>query len=410
MIKKLLCYFQGYITIYFKAQYANRFFNICHYKKIPLWNIQMEPQENMVRFSIRASDYKKLQPVLRKLHHAGKISEKKGFCFWWFHKKKQPYFFVGLLCYFFLIFFLSGFLWELQIRGGEKYTSEYLISVLKKEKLVCAGSQKDSVDLDGLKRWVRNRFPDIGWVNATIKGSILHVELVEIETKQLADNDTAPVHIVAPKDGVIASVITRTGNPIVKKGDAVSKGAILVSGIIPIKGDDDTVISQYAVHADADIFLDSEYHYYDCFSIDYQKKVLTNEEKNVWGIGFSEHYIYFSNPFFSKIKASCVDCVEEDRSVPITKDFFFPLQLKHQVFHGYEWIPAQYTQKEAFSIAENKLNQIIQKFQKKGVLILDNNVKISLCGKKCVSEGTLRLIEPVTTTQKVKPDEWRINE
>jgi similar to stage IV sporulation protein len=42
--------------------------------------------------------------------------------------------------------------------------------------------------------------------------------------------DKAPAHIMAGKDGVITEIIAVTGQPAVKKGDTVKKGDLLIKG------------------------------------------------------------------------------------------------------------------------------------------------------------------------------------
>ena len=76
---------------------------------------------------------------------------------------------------------------------------------------------------------------------------------------------TAPSHMVATKDVVIKEIITRTGTPMVKPGDVVKKGDIMVSGILEVKDDFDGILERKPVIASADIVASSYYDYYDSF-------------------------------------------------------------------------------------------------------------------------------------------------
>ena len=89
---------------------------------------------------------------------------------------------------------------------------------------------------------------------------------------KLTENGTYPCHIIAARDGVVRKIEVRTGIPLVKVGDTVKKGDILISGIIPIIGDYEELIRKEAVAAKGEVYLESDFSYQERFSMGYEKK------------------------------------------------------------------------------------------------------------------------------------------
>ena len=73
--------------------------------------------------------------------------------------------------------------------------------------------------------------------------------------------DQSPCDLVAAKSGTIRSMVVREGVPQVEVGDTVEAGQLLVSGRIPVTGDDGAEITSHLVRADADIEAETTEEY-----------------------------------------------------------------------------------------------------------------------------------------------------
>ena len=56
-------------------------------------------------------------------------------------------------------------------------------------------------------------------------------------------------HIVAARDGIVAELTVKSGTAMVRPGDVVKKGDILIGGVIDVVGDDGGVVAKHAVLA-----------------------------------------------------------------------------------------------------------------------------------------------------------------
>ena len=89
------------------------------------------------------------------------------------------------------------------------------------------GSWKGNIDLDRLSRQIILSNPDLAWVNVDIQGTMLVIDVVP---KQLQSLVGMPCHLVAREEGVIQDIALLAGEPLVKVGDTVQRGEILIRG------------------------------------------------------------------------------------------------------------------------------------------------------------------------------------
>jgi similar to stage IV sporulation protein len=90
-----------------------------------------------------------------------------------------------------------------------------------------------------LARSLTIKLPELSWVGIEVKGSCAIIEVVE---KQLVTPDLKPIgHVVASRDGVINKIVATHGKAMVKAGDAVKQGQVLISGSYTV--DEETEMS-----------------------------------------------------------------------------------------------------------------------------------------------------------------------
>ena len=84
----------------------------------------------------------------------------------------------GFLAVFCLLFFLSGRVWNVEIRGNILNPTPQLMSFLK-EQGVCFGVSRKKISCSALAASLRREFPEITWVSAGFSGTGLRFEIRE---------------------------------------------------------------------------------------------------------------------------------------------------------------------------------------------------------------------------------------
>lgn len=392
MLIRLLKYLRGYLRIEIQGFSPERFLNLCTGRKILLWNISKEGDKYYCNISIKS--FLLLKQITKKTRTKIHILEKHGFIFLLKNLRHRKFFFVGIFLAFLILISISFFIWDIKISGNYSHSTEELMTFLR-ENEVAVGKTKSSLDNEEIVRLLRTGFQDITWVSVEIKGTRLYIELRE--NSELGAENTLPEgdasDLIASQDGEIENIITRTGTPLVKKGDVITKNTCLVSGRIDIYNDAGEIAAYQYCHADADVYIRYNYVYQDSFPLLHDEKVFTGEERN---------HIIFSVAgknmrFGSKVKFKKYDSVEHSYPLKLFTNFYLPFTITTETFQEYTLNEKKYSNKEALLLGKERLDNFCKNLQEKGVQIVENNVKIQCDGKNCFSAGNLILIEKVST-------------
>lgn len=402
MLVKLLNWLRGYLIIRIGGTAPERFINLCSNKRISIWNLKQI--DNQYQFYIIAKRYKQLKPIARKTGIVPKIIHKSGLPFLRLRYKKRIGFFVGAVICCVLVYILSLYIWDIHVQGGSKYTPEAMLKFLEDNR-VYTGIRKKEVNCQEIEETMRLAYHDIGWVSAEIKGTRLIIKITETNMPAPAQLTLEPSHIVATKDAIIKKIITRSGTPLVKEGDVVSKGDILVSGILTIKGDFDEVLRLQPIIADADIVSRSFYDYYDAFQMTYPSKKFTGNEKKGYYAAFFGRKLFLHNPSISYDR---YDIIVNEKTFHITESFYLPIRFGTILSREYEEQRLTYTREEAEAIATAKLKRYFKRLSENKVIITENNVKITIENGYCIAKGRVLVEEPAWEYRAISEDEWRI--
>lgn len=402
MLTKLINWICGVLTVRISGVAPERFINFCCNRKLFIWNLQNIDKE--YQFNIRANKFKQLKPIAKKTGIVPDIVKKSGFPFIWHKYRKRYGFFAGVLICSLLVYILSLFIWDINITGGSKYTPETLLEFLR-DNDVYAGIRKKYINCQEIEECIRLAYRDIGWVSAEIKGTRLIIKITETSMPAPVKKADRPSHMVASKNAVVKSIITRTGTPLVKKGDVVKKGDTLVSGIVAIKGDFEEIIRFQPIVADADIVCSSYYDYEDVFSLDYIEAVYTGRVKKGFYLALTDKKLFLYNPSNSYDK---YDIIVSEKVLHLTDSFYLPIRYGTITNREYYEVKKKYSKDEAAALAQDKLQRYLEKLTANNVLITENKVKIIIEDGKCIAKGRIFVEEPAWEYKEISDDEWRI--
>lgn len=402
MLKKFIRWFQGYLLVIIKGYSPERFLNLCNNRNILIWNLRKT--EVGYEFNISIKSYFMLRPIVRKTKTLPIIKKRYGFPFYIHRYKKRKVFFLGIVIASALVYIMSLFIWDVEISGQYTHTEEALIKFLKSNE-VYAGKMKDDINCQEIEETMRKAYPDIGWVSAEIRGTRLLIKITETNMPKPYVEQTQPCHIIADKDGIVTAIVTRTGTPKVKVGDVVKKGDILVSGIVDIIGDDQSVVKKNEVVSDADVFVKTYYEYKNEFTLSFEEKVYTNKEKSYYSLNAFGLDVYFMIPFLNYSGYEKYDHVVSESNLKLNHNFYLPVSFKKICNKEYQIVSKVYSEEEALHEAEKKLDLYVSQLEELGVKILDNQVVFTLKEDTMVAEGKIIVEEPVRTTKLVTSEE-----
>ena len=266
--------------------------NMCRHHNICLWNIKRNP---IITFEMTASDFKKLPPMAAKTKVYPQICCRNGLPFLIIWMRRHWSFVSGILLFFCVLAFLSSFVWEITYRGQSSYSRETLQRTVEGLS-VYPGMKRSRLDCDTIEKEIRRLHPQISWVSAEEKGSVLQISIKEGKKTIQHEKNVKAYHLVSPYNGVIQSIAVNRGTAQVKKGEKVKKGQIIISGIVPVTGDGDEIVSKNAVAAKGNVEILVEEEVREEVALSYQKKVYTGKEITYYEIQTGTQIFYIRNP------------------------------------------------------------------------------------------------------------------
>ena len=404
MLIRFLRWFFGYLRIEIKGYSPERFINLCSNNNILIWDLKKTSTGYELYISVKG--FKKLKPIVKKTKTRPYIIKRYGFPFLIMGFKKRIFFFIGVFLCFVLLYIMSLFIWDIGIQGEYTNTKENIIKYLKSEG-VYSGALKKNIDCQEIEEKIRKEYEDIGWVSAEIRGTRLLLKITETNLEEKGSKKEKPHHIIATKDGIITSIVTRKGTPKVKIGDIVKKGDIIVSGVLDIILDNTEIINKEIVASDADIRMKTIYQYKDSLPLNYIKKEYTGNIKKGYGIGTSNRKIILYKPlkYYHKY-----DIIVNDYNIKLGENFYLPVIWHVTEYKEYVETDSTYSKEEAVKIVQDKLDLFINKLEEKDVKVLENNVKLTLKKDACIASGKIIAEESAVKKQSIDDSEWRIAE
>ena len=234
MIRTFIRYLRGYVKIRIQGFSPERFLNMCSYHQIFIWGLS--PDGNGYEMFLSITDFRRLKPLVKKTHTKLTVTGRYGFPFFLFRYRKRKLFFAGLFLCIVLLRIYSLFIWDIHFEGNEKWPDETLTEYLYSVG-VAPLMLKSEVDCPGIVKNIRKEYNDIVWVSASLDGNRLKIQIKENEDildedqengEEEVSGEERPTDLIASSDGVVTSIVTRSGVPQVHVGDQVKKGDILV--------------------------------------------------------------------------------------------------------------------------------------------------------------------------------------
>ena len=206
--------------------YPEKVFNLFSQNRINVWNSSYH--KGKISLYINVKDFKKLPLILKKSGIKVHILKKIGFPFFINKYKKRFGIFIGIIIFFALLEFLSSFIWIIDTQGNKTISYNEIVSVCQ-EIGVEIGTPKRDIKPKEKVQQLLLKVDELSWGSLNIEGCRLTVNVTEV-TEKKEDNSVA-TNLKSKTDGVITKIDVTSGNCVVKVGDYVKKGDLLVSGI-----------------------------------------------------------------------------------------------------------------------------------------------------------------------------------
>ena len=392
MFFKILLYkLIGYIRINVEGFYIEKFINICRQNGIFLWGIKRE-KASIMHTNISIKDFKKIKRITKQINCRVHIERKKGLPFFLDRYKKRKIFVIGLIAILLIIFGTSNFVWNIEVVGNEKINKDELIQELK-EQGIEIGTLKRKINKNEVINTIRLKRNDVSWVGINIKGTNVIVKIVETEEKPEIINQDEYCNIVANKDALIQKIDSTKGTSVVKEGDLVKKGSILIGGWMEGK-----YTGVRYVHGAGKVMGKVWYTETARVQLKEEKIEKTGKEEKKYRINFNNFQI---NLYKTLSKFEKYDTIYTDKKVKIFSDFYLPVSFTE--CNNFETISKteEYTQEEAKNIAIERAEKKLAEQVTNSDDIQDKKINVITTNDYVEVEVIYEVLENIGTEEKI---------
>lgn len=367
----VLQFLKGYVRMKVWGVSPERFLNLCSNKNILLWDIGRDGDIYTMCISLKA--FLQLRPIARKTGVRVVILQRFGLPFLLPGLLKRKIFIAGLLlCVAFWIVSYR-FVWDIRLEGNYQITQEIFSDFLASQQIY-VGMRKTNLDINALEKEIRRAFPEVTWTSARLTGTRLEIAIKENDAPVITQEETysGGRDLVSEHGGVITSMIVRSGVPMVKIGDTVEAGTLLVEGRVPIYNEDATIREYLYLTADADITVEHSILYQETLPTTYIQKVYTGrtDSRPFLRLGSRELRLPQERPYL------VYDTVIQGHVPVFLEKLSIPVSWGQYVHREYMNVEHEYTLKQAQALLEEKELQFISTLEEKGVHIIEKDVKI----------------------------------
>ena len=237
-------------------------------------------------------------------------------------------------CVLAVLFLSRAYIWEIRVTGNERVSTGAILDALE-QCGVGVGSFWPDFTSDSIRSRALSLLPELSWLTVNVRGSRAEVIVRErIKKPEMIDNDE-PFDIVAKKEGFITEVRALAGRALVARGQAVSRGQTLVSGLM-----EDLTGGARRVHSYGEVTARTYYEINAICPAVREKKSYTGEKKTRWALIIGDKRINFYGN--SSIYEEDCDKIYSEYKMEIEGLFCLPVALAREdcIFYGLERVAA----------------------------------------------------------------------
>lgn len=370
----------GTITFTAIGAYIEDFISELIETGIPVRNIRNE--KGVIYADSCRIYYQTIAKTAKKHRIKTKINKRSGMYYKFKKTKTHAGVLLGVIAAAFILLVLQRFIWKIEVHGVNN-VSENLILEIVSDNGISLGELTSNMDAEGAEIRLKSMLKDVSWVNIELSGSKADVYILETDSIVKSDIPLkTPCNVIAGKTGVIIDTEIYSGTLMYPKGSGVSKGNVIVSGIVN-DGADNILMT----HANAKIIADFKE------TAEFRQEFTTIEKEKIGNDIIEKELMLFGFVFPITDKVEISDnmvCKEQLENCSI-KNFVLPWKIKKNTYTTYKDIKVSRSPQDAMKLLEQQLNSYCNNFYSDyEILDIIKTIKSDENGITLIAEFQLR--------------------
>ncbi len=292
---------------------------------------------------------------------------------------------LGSFCASVLLFLSTQFVWSVRITGNETMSANEVYRELT-DAGFGIGSYLPRFSASNLENRVLLSSDRLAWISVHMDGTVAVVQVVERHTAD-EESPAKPANLIALFDGQIEMIELYRGDCVVKIGQAVQKGQLLVSGVY-----DSEALGARFTRAAGRIWARTEHQFEVRIPLNYVEKCYVDEKIGAITLNFFEKSMkIFKNT--GNDSGGC-DIIEEENHLDMIGPNPLPFSLSVQSLHYYREEERVRTPEEALELAYAALADLLKGFSA-DTQLLSKEIKTTLTDSEVILVCTVNCIEDI---------------
>ena len=355
MLNRFLRWTKGSVTVRVRGSSIERFLNASARAGVRLHAVRRtDPAELTCALSV--ADFRRLRPYMRRTGCRIHLTGRRGapFVAARFWKRRVLVAGAGLLAGLWLV--LGNFLWVIDLRIDPGLPREAVVARLH-ELGVYTGAPIWAIDETWARNMLINSFEEVGFATVARRGNAARVEVRARATDPEMRDEKAHTGVAAARAGVVTGLEVTGGEAVVKIGDAVEKGDLLISALVHPRTE---TAAPYLSHGMGRVTARTWYDFAAAAPASQPQKRYTGKTRTQYALVFGNRRI---NLYFgSGITGNTCDKIVEKRGLTLSPSVALPIALVRQTYVFYELDGADDPDARAQAMAETaerRLGEII---------------------------------------------------
>jgi similar to stage IV sporulation protein len=299
---------------------------------------------------VREYDYSKIHNLLQGRNDI-LISDSCGIWGAWLKLENKFVYAFALIISLLILSLLSSIVWDIRIDGNEEITDSEMVCALS-ECGLSIGDLWSNVNNSKVESMLLKTRDDISWININRRGVVAYIKVIEKDEEY--ENNTTTLqyaNIVASRDCIIEEITVKKGIAMVKPGDVVKKGEVIILGSTSDESGGSFCAAEGIVYGRVTDTLSLEVDRKFQKNINYSKKLYAINLKI-----FKKNINIFK--LYGNLHEEC-DIIEEKKNYSLFGKHKLPFSLSLKYIPGYETAVIEYSDDEIIKVATDRMSLLM---------------------------------------------------
>ena len=345
-------------------------------------NISVKFQDNI--FLVSERDFSRVNRALKNQVNYT-VSEALGVYGILYKNRRRYGLLLAVLFFVALLLLSSSVVWDVRVEGSDNGNEEEILNELREVGLV-PGKFWSKLDKSRVEAEMLLNSEYVSWLNINRRGSVAYVSVMDKISHTDTEKKEGYSNIVAERDCVIEEISVKTGYALVKAGETVKKGDVLISGVFPLEMGggycyaEGVVIGRFTDKVSVTV---REYE---------EEKVL--KSKKIGSV--SVNFFGFSVNIYKTYRNLLEECViiKDKRDLSFFGKAKLPFGIEKEYVLEYENQTVRYTEEKMVKIAASRMQDELN-------CMLENSNLLRISTAGAFSEGAYTIITDYVSSSDV---------